>query len=210
MAREPDGLTSTLTPYETNLTLLEKVREQPADQAAWSLFARLYGRMIQNWCRNWGLDTHDAEDLSQKVLLKLSQKMADFQYNPQGSFRAWLKTIAYRAWCDCLRRRRQSELLTGDPAVLGRLESYEADVLKQMENDWRRELLAEAMRIVKARVQPHTWQAFRLMSEEGLSGLEIAQRLGMKAGAVWVAKSKVQKMIAEEIRRLEQLERLGA
>ncbi len=44
------------------------------------------------------------------------------------------------------------------------------------------------------------------MSQKGLSGQEVAEKLDMKAGAVWVAKSKVQKLIAEEIRQLENLE----
>ena len=91
------------------------------------------------------------------------------------------------------------------------MESAEArdDVLQKIEQDWQRELLAEAMRTVKARVQPHTWQAFRLMTQEGFRGQEVADRLGMKVGAVWVAKSKVQKMIADEVRRLEKLQELG-
>jgi RNA polymerase sigma-70 factor (ECF subfamily) len=195
----------------TCLSLLGRVRQQPADQAAWSQVAHRYGRMIQNWCRRWGLGPHDAEDLSQKVLLELSQQMASFQYDAQGSFRAWLKTIAYRTWCDHLERRRRDEQGTGDSAVLQMLNSTEArdNFMRQLEEEWNRELLAEAMRIVKARVQDHTWDAFRLMSQEALSGQEVAERLNMKVGAVWVAKSKVQKMIAEEIRELEDLEATG-
>lgn len=196
----------------TCLFLLGRVRQQPADQDAWAQFAHRYARMIRNWCRRWGLSTHDAEDLSQKVLLKLSQQMASFQYDAKGSFRAWLKTIAYRTWCDHLERRRREEQGTGDSVVLEMLKSTEArdNLMQQLEVAWNRELLAEAMRIVKARVQDHTWDAFRLMSHEGLSGREVAERLSMKVGAVWVAKSKVQKLIAEEIRELENLETSGS
>ena len=195
----------------TSLSLLGRVGQRPADQDAWTQFARRYGRMIQNWSRRWGLNPHDAEDLSQKVLLQLSQQMPDFQYDPRGSFRAWLKTIAYRSWCDHLERGRRIEQGTGDSAVLRLLHSTVAreSFLEEIEEDWNRELLAEAMRTVKARVRPHTWQAFRLLSHEGLSGQEAAEKLDMKVGAVWVAKSKVQKMIADEIRRLEHLEAAG-
>ncbi len=41
------------------------------------------------------------------------------------------------------------------------------------------------------------------MTREGLSGAEVAERLGMKVGAVWVAKSKVQKMLQDTVQRLE-------
>ena len=52
-------------------------------------------------------------------------------------------------------------------------------------------------------MQPHTWEAFRLTTQEGLSGAEVATRLGMQVATVFVAKSKVQKMLQEEIGKLE-------
>ena len=56
---------------------------------------------------------------------------------------------------------------------------------------------------VRLRVKPHTWEAFRLLAYEGLSGAEVAARLGMKIGAVFVAKSNVRKLIEEEIELLD-------
>ena len=38
---------------------------------------------------------------------------------------------------------------------------------------------------------------------DGLSGAEAAARLGMKIGAVFVAKSKVQKMLQQEMSKLD-------
>lgn len=196
------------SPSSTSLTLIGRVCQQPADQAAWTKFTKRYGRMIQNWCRRWGLGPHDAEDVSQKVLLQLSRQMATFQYDDKGSFRGWLKTIAYRSWCDYQTKLKREDRGSGDSAVMEMLNSTEAreHFLQQIEEEWNRELLMEAMRQVKTRVQPHTWEAFRLMSQEGLSGQDVAEKLEMKVGAVWVAKSKVQKRIAEELRKLEELE----
>ena len=34
--------------------------------------------------------------------------------------------------------------------------------------------LRQAMRLVRVRVEPHTWEAFRLLAIEGLSGDEAA------------------------------------
>jgi DNA-directed RNA polymerase specialized sigma24 family protein len=56
---------------------------------------------------------------------------------------------------------------------------------------------------VRLRVQPHTWQAFQLLALEGRSGAEVAAQLNMKVATVFVARSKVQKMIQEEVRQLE-------
>ena len=56
---------------------------------------------------------------------------------------------------------------------------------------------------VRERIEPHTWEAFRLTALEGKSGAEAAALLQMQVGTVFKAKSKVQQMLREEIERLE-------
>jgi RNA polymerase sigma-70 factor (ECF subfamily) len=189
----------------TSLTLLGRLRHNPNDQQAWCAFVDRYGRKIYAWCRQWGLQEADAEDVTQNVLVELARQMRDFEYRPSGSFRGWLRTIVHRAWCDYLRQRRRGVQGSGDDAVLAQLSCVAAgeDLLKQLHDECDRELLDEAMARVRLRVQPHTWQAFVLTALEGQSGAEVAARLGLKVGTVWVARSKVQKMLHDEVRRLE-------
>lgn len=191
----------------TSPTLLGRLRLSPENQSAWNEFVERYGPIIQGWCRHWGLQTVDAEDVTQNVLTQLSRQMRRFEHDPtKGSFRGWLKTIAYRAWCDFLdQRRRQDDQGSGDTAVLQMLSTVEAreHLLNQMEEEWNRELLEQAMDQVRQRVQPHTWEVFRLMTQENFTGPEVAEKLEMNVGAVWVAKSKVQKMIYQVVRELD-------
>jgi RNA polymerase sigma-70 factor (ECF subfamily) len=56
---------------------------------------------------------------------------------------------------------------------------------------------------VHPRVPPQQWDAFRLTALEGMSGTAAAVQLGMLVATVYTAKSKVQKIVREEIRRLE-------
>jgi DNA-directed RNA polymerase specialized sigma24 family protein len=56
---------------------------------------------------------------------------------------------------------------------------------------------------VRLRVAPHTWEAFRLVAVEGLPVAEVAAAVQMQVAMVYVAKSKVQKMLQEEIQKLE-------
>ena len=58
------------------------------------------------------------------------------------------------------------------------------------------------MREVETRVQPHTWQAFRMLAIEGRSGSEVAALLGMEVSTAYVARSKVQRMIRAAAERL--------
>ncbi len=192
--------------YQTSPTLLGRLRCSPPDQDAWGQFEQRYGSLIQRWCQRWGMQASDADDVTQDVLLALSRQMKEFDYDPSGRFRSWLKTITHHTWCDFLeKRRRRRDTGSGNSAVMDILNSQEVqdDFFKQWEEEWKRELLEEAMRAVEGRVQPHTWEAFQMLTRDRLAGAEVAKRLDMKVGAVWVAKSKVQKLIQQEIRRLE-------
>lgn len=77
----------------THQTLLSRLRRSPSDQAAWSDFVQRYGRKIYQWCRFWNLQEADAEDVTQTVLLEVARQMNMFEYDPAGSFRAWLKPL---------------------------------------------------------------------------------------------------------------------
>ena len=56
---------------------------------------------------------------------------------------------------------------------------------------------------VAQRVETHTWRAFQLLALQGVRGADVAATLEMPVGMVYVAKSRVQKMIQDEIRHLE-------
>jgi RNA polymerase sigma factor (sigma-70 family) len=189
----------------TSPTLLGRLSRLPTDQAAWSEFSERYGRKIYGWCRHWQLQQADAEEVTQEVLLKLARKMATFTYDPAQSFRAWLKTVAHHAWRDFLDGRRRPGAGSGDTQVLEMLHSVAArdNLVEQLDEEFARELLEEAYARVRLRVQPHTWEAFRLLAIEGQSGAAVAEKLNMKVATVFVARSKVQKMIQEEVRRLD-------
>jgi RNA polymerase sigma-70 factor (ECF subfamily) len=190
---------------QTSSSLLGRLGRDPNDAAAWGEFVRRYGRKVYVWCQRWGLQDADAEDVTQNVLLEVARKMRVFVYDPSKSFRAWLKTLAHAAWCDWLEGRRRPGQGSGDKAVLDALASVEArdDLVTRLEEEYDCELLEEAVARVRLRVEPRTWESFRLLAQEGLSGAEAAARLGMKVGTVFVAKSKVQRMLQEEMRRLE-------
>jgi RNA polymerase sigma-70 factor (ECF subfamily) len=190
---------------QTSSTLLRRLRQNPTDQAAWNDFVDRYGRMIYRWCRQWGLQEVDAEDATQNVLLDLARQMRTFVYDRNGSFRGWLKTIAYRSWCRLLEKRQRPGSATCDPETLNLLKSEAAceDFLAALARESDRELLDRAMQLVRLRVQPNTWEAFRLLVLEGCSGAEVGQRLNMKVGAVFVARGRVQKMLQAEMRLLQ-------
>ena len=106
-----------------------------ADQAAWAEFVERYGRKIYQWCLRWRLQTADAEDVTQVVLLKLATRMKEFSYDPGRSFRAWLKTVAYHAWKDFAESKRRAGVGQGNDEGLAALQTIEA--ARTSSRDWR-------------------------------------------------------------------------
>ena len=190
-------------PASTSWTLLRGLKEATPNAPAWEAFVRRYGPAVFAWCRQWGLQEADANDVTQTVLLKLVEHMKVFQYDPAGSFRGWLKTVTYHTWAKY--RESRQHLPAGGANIHAALDTLEAreDLAVRLEQEYDHELLDLAMMRVAQRVESHTWEAFRLLALEGKSGAEVAKQLGMKVATAYVARSKVQKMIQEDMLSLE-------
>jgi RNA polymerase sigma-70 factor (ECF subfamily) len=182
---------------------LARLRQAPPDQAAWRRFTECYGRKIYAWCRQWNLQEADAEDVTQTVLVKLAEKLQTFVYDPNKSFRGWLKTVTRNAWSDYWSSPKATGV-GGSQAVelLATVEARE-DLVRRLDDEFDRELLEEAQARVRMRVTPRTWEAFERTALQGQPGAEAAAALRMKVATVFVARSKVQKMLQQEIQKLE-------
>lgn len=189
-------------------TTLFAILEQPANSQAWSNFVERYGPLIFRWCKARGLQQADAEDVTQIVLGKFAKVARSFTYDRNKTgFRAWLRTVTRNALSDLVDEFRRARA-SGDSKAHNVLAALEAadDLERDMEQEFRRELLQQAMSIVRVRVEPKTWQAFELAAVEGKSGKEVADQLQLSIAAVYMAKSRVNRMIADEVRKLEPAE----
>jgi RNA polymerase sigma-70 factor (ECF subfamily) len=189
----------------TSVSLLGRLRGDPGDQDAWREFVQRYAPKIYGWCRQWQLQEADAEDVTQNVLAKLASKLRTFDYDPALSFRGWLRTVTQHALCDFAAERRRPGLGSGDSAVALLLESVQArsDLLADLQEAFDRQVLEEALTRVRLKVPERRWEAFRLTALEGLSGAEAGERLAMNVTTVFTSKCKVQKLLQEEIQKLE-------
>jgi RNA polymerase sigma factor (sigma-70 family) len=191
----------------TSASLLSRLGREAADPADWAEFVSRYGPLIHGWCRRWKLQEADAEDVTQNVLVKLAAKLRTFRYDPSRSFRAYAKTLAHYAWCDYLESRAQPGAAgTGELEMIGQLDQVAArdELQERLSEAFDREILEAAMARVRSRVEARTWEAFRLTALEGLSGAETAERVGMGIAAAFKAKSKVQRMLREDVKRVQE------
>lgn len=201
--REQSSVMSTRLEDQTNPTLISRLRRMPNDPEAWQQFIDRYGPRILAWCRHWGLQSADASDVMQSVLLKLVGAMQTFEYDPSRSFRAWLKTLTQHAWLDTVRSVR-GNVLAGEAAT-ARLDSIEArdDLVQELQQTYERELLELAMQRVRLQVLPRTWEAFQRTVLEGQPPAQVAAALQTTLVNVYKSRSNVQKRLADEVKHLE-------
>jgi RNA polymerase sigma-70 factor (ECF subfamily) len=190
---------------QTGTTLRALLRD-PADPQAWKAFVERYAPRVLAWCRQWDLQPADAQDVTQEVLYRLVGQLRRCSYDPaKGHFRGWLKGVARHAWSDLRDSRRRAGWGSGDPHIQRLLEAQEDEhgLLQALEQEFERELYEEAQARVQLRVSRPTWQAFRLLVQEKWAGAKVAAELGLTVAAVYMAKQRVQKMLAQEVRRLQ-------
>jgi len=177
----------------TSESLLVRMRSRD-DADAWNRFVALYTPLIYRWARQAGLDVHLAGDLSQDVLAIVLQKIGDFQYNPSGSFRAWLRKITINQFRLYWRRRQRTEILAG--------ESWIAQLpdRSSLESTWdscyRTELLRQAIAVLKPDFAPRTWQALQdWLQNRDESAEVVAGRHDVSIWTLYAAKSRLLKRL---------------
>lgn len=186
----------------THASLLLQLGDSENSEA-WERFVLQYGPIIYDWCLYWKLQPADAEDVTQGLILKLFHLLRTFKYNrDQGSFRGWLKTLTRNAVHDFFRRHQR--MVNADSDVWRTLKDAHAndDLAYRLDQAHQDELLKIAENNVKQRVAQHTWKAFELSRAAELSVSEIAQESGLQIAMVYVAKSKVIRMLKQEIASL--------
>jgi RNA polymerase sigma-70 factor, ECF subfamily len=180
----------------TSLTLLERLR-QPVDQSAWERFVELYTPLLFHWADRARLQKSDAADLIQDVFQVLVQKLPQFAYDQQRSFRGWLHTVLLNQWRTSL-RRRTPELLGENGASL--VDPVEPDAF--MEKEYRDYLVARALQVMRTDFQPNTWRACWEHIAQGRPVAEVAAELDISVRAVYLAKARVLRRLRHELQGL--------
>lgn len=191
----------------TRASLLVRLRDGK-DAGAWREFVQLYAPLIFGFARKRGLQDADAADLMQEVLRSVSGAAQRLEYDPaRGSFRGYLFTITRNKIFNFLESRSRRVMGSGDSRVQQKLEQFasaDGSLAEDWEADFRRNLAAKAMDIVKGEFQKATWDAFYQTAVEGIPPAQVAARVGLSVGAVYVAKSRIIARLRQEIDRLQE------
>lgn len=191
----------------TSVSLLLRIGRNRNDETAWREFVDRYGSRIYGWCIHRKLPPADAEDVTQNVLMRLAQKLEQFEYDSSQSFRGWLRRMTENAITDYVRARKK-DLAKGGTSVILLMagEPARTELADHLAEAFDLELLDEAKSRVRMRVNESRWKSWDLTANQNLTGKEVAQRLGISVGTVYANKNQVQKLIREEIECLERMQ----
>ncbi len=182
----------------THTTLLAKLASG-ADPDAWRLFSDRYSDLIHSFCRRFGLQPADGDEIAQEVLLALSKSMRNFKYDPgRGKFRSYLKTVVMHE----IHRRvgqKPAHVLLDDVEGLCAEAPFDTAADAVWELEWRQYHLRMAMRQVELEFNSADLNAFRAYALSGQSAQETASSLGLSLDQVYQAKSRILKRVSDLI-----------
>lgn len=190
----------------TRASLLIRLRDRQ-DREAWREFVDLYAPLVYGFARRRGLQDADAADLMQDVLRAVSGAAARLDYDPsRGTFRSWLFTVTRNKLYNFLEHDRRQAHASGDSGTRRLLEEQPdgSSQEEQWEQEYRRQLSARAVDLVRGEFQEPTWRAFWMTAVENRPVREVSRELTMSPGAIYVARSRVIARLREQIQELEQ------
>lgn len=178
----------------TPASLLERLR-RPGEREAWDRFVQLYTPLLYSWACRLGLQEQDKADLVQDIFATLLREMPEFRYDPDRSFRGWLRTVVVNRWRTACRRRTVA--LREGEAGLDELAAPDL-AAEVWEEEYRQQVAARALELMRVDFEPTTWQACWEMAANGRPAAEVAVELGITVAAAYTAKSRVLRRLREE------------
>jgi len=192
----PDPDSKNCFEAETRPSLLVRIRDK-SDAQAWEEFFNLYSPLLFSYAHDRGLSHEDAEDICASCYTTLVQKISEFEYDRNNSgFRAWLRTLVQRRVIDLYRKKQHA---SAHSCELERIVDQGESPDEAWERNWRVHHIRYCVAQVGKRVEASTLEVFRMLTELDLTVPEICDRMGMNPDRVYQIKSRMLKLIRQEL-----------
>jgi RNA polymerase sigma-70 factor (ECF subfamily) len=189
----------------TRYSLLVRIQD-PQNHAAWLEFLAIYEPLVYRLARRKGLQDADARDLCQDVFRAVAGAARRWTPDPaRGSFRGWLYRIARNLLVNSLRTKRRQAAATGDSGLAELLAAQPAEdneLATAIDQEYRRRLFQLAAQSVQREFTQSTWQAFWQTAVLSREVPRVAAELGMSAGAIYIARSRVLARLRQRVEAL--------
>ena len=186
----------------TSTGLLCRAVQRQTD--AWDNLVSLYGPLVYRWCRRWGLQAKDAENVGQEVFLRVFQGLPAFRHDrPGDSFRGWLGRIARNCFLDHVQRQQKLVLGTGGSESQKRIEQIPDDHPNDedqatTDREDNTILYQQAVQLIRREYTQRDWQIFQRVVINGEGPAAVAAEMQVSSNVVYLIKSRVLRRLRDE------------
>ncbi len=193
--------------FDTRASLVSGLRNsqnKPRFEDSWEQFNERYTPRMYAWARRMGLSQADAEEVCQDLMLKLLKRLKSLAYDPEQSFRGWLRIVTRNAVIDFVdARKRMKPIEARALQAMVELQPLE----QELDRLFDEELLAVARENTEVRLRTtetgrRNWEIFLRLQAPNAVPDDIAEEFGIRRHAVYVAKNRVMEVLRDEVERL--------
>ena len=204
---------------DTPTRLLRTMTEHPVtdeENAAWTEFVELYEPVIRAYVTVGGVAPPDMDDTVQNVFVRLVGILRRGGYDrSKGRFRAYLKVVMRRVIIDLFRRQTaarmdvqvpfEEEETDGLSNLPEAMASLSPDAAAEFEAKWQKARLAAALNHIftQTAISEQSREIYRAHALNGEDAREVARRFGVTPEVVRQVKSRINRMVAALVRRME-------
>lgn len=179
--------------------VLERCRAR--DDVAWRQLYDAHFDFVYRVARRLGTPAAEAEDVTHDVFVVVYRKLDDFH---EGKLTSWLYRITANVVSDRHRKRRVRRAFQNLRVWVG------ASPVETPERAAERSAAGRAVDQVLERMTPKKREVFAMFEIEGLSGDEIAERIGCPVNTVWTRLHHARKEFLKVARKLGCLDEVSA
>lgn len=174
----------------TRVSMLEKLcgaSREASRNTAWQDFVNRYGPWIWERLMRHGVRPPDAEDVRQDALLVVFRAISKFHHNGRvGAFRRWLAEVLDNRLRVFERKERRLPAFVGSDieTLAQQLGDPESSLSRSFDRDLAKELLRDAIEVLKSRFPQASFEAIELVMLHGWKVDAVANKLGKTPGAI--------------------------
>ncbi|WDE95213.1 sigma-70 family RNA polymerase sigma factor [Lentisphaera profundi] len=195
-----------MSDWITNATLLQRVKNQ-YDDKSWDEFNEYYRPYIYMIVKGLNMRHHDAQELTQLILIKTWKNLPTFEYDPdKGCFRSWLRRVAVNSVRNYVVTKAYKQvsldaLEEQEGHVYSEHEFTESEIEKVADREWENYIFGMAWENVKDKFNDNIQNVYEQLLQD-LDPEAIAENIGIKRNTVYIYRKRVNEKLFKEIRRL--------
>jgi RNA polymerase sigma-70 factor, ECF subfamily len=177
----------------TSPSLVLRIRDH-SDADAWTEFIDVYSSLIYDFCRSRSLQSSDAADVTQEILLRVAKAIRNFEYDrSKGLFRDWLARIATNE----IRRFMTRKSSVNTSSI--NLDQGSGSLESSWNERFHQYIFSKALERSQSHFTAETWKMFERSWIDKLPVEQVATELGTTIERVYVARNRVLKRLRYEV-----------